>query len=190
VTSSPLRGPVAGLGRPVQIAYAVPDAVEAAHRWAADFGAGPFFVRRHIPIASVTYRGEQSAFDHTSAYGQWGDVMVELVEDHTKGPSVVHDLFPAGGSGLHHLAFFVPDVTAATALLNERGWPTAMEAVTASGVRFHFVDSSATLGHMIELYERSDALATFYERVAFAAHAWDGADPVRIDVAPAGSPSR
>jgi len=189
VTEASINGaPIAGLGRPVQVAYAVPDAVEAAHRWAAEFGAGPFFVRRHIPIASVQYRGVAATFDHTSAYGQWGEVMVELVEDHTEGPSVVRDLFPDGGSGLHHLAFFVPDVLAATVSLNERGWPTAMEAVTASGVRFHFIDSSPVLGHMLELYERSEALANFYERVAFAARGWDGSDPVRIDVAPGAAP--
>jgi catechol 2,3-dioxygenase-like lactoylglutathione lyase family enzyme len=190
VTAAQAHALFDGLGRPVQIAYAVPDAVAAAHRWAAEFGAGPFFVRRHIPIASVVHRGEVATFDHTSAYGQWGDVMVELVEDHTEGPSVVNDLFPFGAWGLHHLAFFVPDVLAATASLNRRGWPTAMEAVTASGVRFHFIDSSATLGHMLELYERSEPLATFYERVAFAAEGWDGTDPVRIDVAPSAPPSR
>jgi hypothetical protein len=190
VTNAETTSPITRLGRPVQIAYAVPDAVEAAHRWAGEFGAGPFFVRRHIPIASVLHRGVPATFDHTSAYGQWGDVMVELVEDHTAGPSVVRDLFPDGGSGLHHLAFFVPDLMAATSALNERGWPTAMEAVTANGVRFHFVDASSRLGHMLELYERSEALATFYERVALAAQEWDGTDPVRIDIAPGAPPSR
>jgi catechol 2,3-dioxygenase-like lactoylglutathione lyase family enzyme len=179
---------VPGLGRPVQIAYAVPDAIEHARRWAAEFGAGPFYVRRHIPLASVTHRGRPATFDHTSAYGQWGDVMVELVQDHTVGPSVVRDLYPDGASGLHHLAFFVPDVEATTHRLNELGHATAMEAVTANGVRFHFLDASATHGHMLELYERSDALATFYDRIAQAADGWDGTDPVRVDVSP-GAPA-
>jgi len=174
--------PMAGLGRPVQIAYAVPDAVEHARRWAADFGAGPFFVRRHIPIESVLYRGRPATFDHTSAYGQWGDVMVELVEDHTVGPSVVRDLFPDGGTGLHHLAFFVPDVLATTRELNDRGHATAMEAVTSNGVRFHFLDGSPTFGHMLELYEPSAGLAGFYEHIARSADGWDGSDPVRGDV--------
>jgi hypothetical protein len=175
---------IAGLGRPVQIAYAVPDAIEHAHRWAAEFGAGPFFVSPHIPIASVLHRGRPAVFDHTSAYGPWGEVMVELVQDHTVGPSVVRDLFPDGGTGLHHLAFFVPDVVAATQALNDLGHATAMEAVTASGVRFHFLDGSPTYGHMLELYERSAGLAAFYEHVAHAANGWDGADPVRIADSP------
>lgn len=172
-------GCIAGLGRPVQIAYAVPHAVAAARRWAAALGAGPFFVRPHIPIASVAYRGQPGTFDHTAAYGQWGDVMVELVQDHTVGPSVVRDMYPDGGGGLHHVAFFVPDIDDATARLNALGHDTAMTATTASGIRFNFLDATRTHGHMFELYERSATLAAFYAHVAAAAKGWDGADPVR-----------
>lgn len=173
-------GPVAGLGRPVQIAYAVPDAVEHAHRWSRTFGAGPFFVRRHIELASVTYRGEPAVFDHTSAYGQWGDVMVELVQDHGTGPSIVRERFAPDESGLHHLAYFVDDLDAATAAAAAHGFPLAMAAATATGLRFHFLDAVAELGHVLELYERDERLAGFYERVAAAALDWDGDDPVRF----------
>jgi catechol 2,3-dioxygenase-like lactoylglutathione lyase family enzyme len=172
--------PVAGLGRPVQIAYAVPDAVAHARRWAAELGAGPFFVRPHIEVLDVFHRGAPATFDHTAAYGQWGDVMVELVEDHTDGPSVVRDMYPSGAMGVHHLAFFVPDIAAATAGLNALGHATAMTARTRSGIRFHFIDTSARLGHMVELYERSTPLSAFYAQVADAAKDWDGSDPVRI----------
>ena len=106
------------LGPPKQIAYAVPDAFEAAQRWVKDFGAGPFFVSEHIPVTDVIYRGSPSTFDHTSAYGQWGDIMVELVQDHGTGPSVVRDLYNVDESGLHHLAFFVEDIDLATKSLN------------------------------------------------------------------------
>ena len=100
------------LGAPVQIAYAVRDAEAAAASWASKFRAGPFFVRRHIAVSEVRHRGAPSVFDHTSAYGQWGDVMVELVQDHTVGPSPVADVVGPGGEGLHHLAYFVDDLPA------------------------------------------------------------------------------
>jgi hypothetical protein len=170
----------AGLGRPVQIAYAVPDALEYAHRWVEQFGAGPFFVRPHIHVEQVTHRGAPSVFDHTSAYGQWGDIMVELVQDHGTGPSAVRDMYAADETGIHHMAFFVDDIDATTAALNAAGHPTAMTASTRSGLRFHFVDTSAELGHMVELYERSPHLAAFYQQVADAAQDWDGSDPVRM----------
>ena len=68
------------LGKPVQLAYAVPDAKEAANIWSAQFGAGPFYLSEHIPVTDVLYRGKAATFDHTSAYGQWGDVMVRAAQ--------------------------------------------------------------------------------------------------------------
>ena len=169
-----------GLGPPVQVAYVVADAVAAAHEWARDAGAGPFFVRPHIELADVVVRGQAGRFDHTSAYGQWGSVMLELVQDHGDGPSPVRDMFARGESGLHHLAFFVDDLQSTVARLVDAGLSVAMSARTAGGVEFCFVDAVATHGHMLELYCADDRLRAFYSRVADAANGWDGLDPVRV----------
>lgn len=168
-----------GLGRPVQIAYAVPDAALFAARWAATTGAGPFFVRPHIEVVDVTYRGEPGVFDHTSAYGQWGPLMLELVEVHSPAPNVVTDVLGDRPSGLHHLAFWVDDLDSAIATLARRGHPEALRARTPGGVEFRFVDATEHLGHMLELYEPTDRLRRFYAMVADASHGWNGDDPVR-----------
>ena len=167
------------LGPPVQIAYAVVDAKEAAARWAADFGAGPFFVAEHIPVTDVVHRGVPGEFDHTSAYGQWGSIMVELVQDHGTGPSAVRDLYAPGESGLHHMAYFVDDIEDATAALGGMGFELAQTAL-AGATRFNFIDAVELTGHFFELYEPSDALVRFYDKVAKAAIDWDGSDPVRV----------
>lgn len=167
------------LGPPVQIAHAVPDAIAAAHRWTADLGAGPFFVNEHIELVDVTYRGRPAEFDHTSAYGQWGAIMVELVQDHGRGPSIVRDRFGPDESGLHHVAFIVDDLGDSVRHLAARGHEIAMTASTAGGTRFRFVDTMAWLGHFVELYERSDRIERFYAMVADAAEEWDGSDPLR-----------
>jgi hypothetical protein len=167
------------LGSPVQIAYAVPDVRAAARSWAAHFGAGPFFVREHIELEDVMIRGRPDTFDHSSAYGQWGAVMVELIEDHGDGPSPVRDMFPRAGSGLHHLAYFVENIEAAAEDLLNQGNELAMSARTASGLVFYFVDTRPTLGHMVELYEPTPGLRAFYSMVRAAAEDWDGLDPVR-----------
>jgi len=166
------------LGPPVQVAYAVPGAFEAARWWAAELGAGPFFVRSHIALREVVYRGRPAEFDHTSAYGQWGNLMVELVQDHGTGPSVVRERYAPDESGLHHLAFIVPDLDEATARFASLGMELAMSAST-SATRFHFVDAVATMGHMIELYQRTDRVEGFYSMVRDAAEGWRGDDPVR-----------
>ena len=167
------------LGGPVQVAYAVTDVRAAATWWAEKFGAGPFFVIEHIELNDVRYHGTPSTFDHSSAYGQWGDIMVELVCDHTIGQSPVADVVGAGGQGLHHMAYFVKDLASAQVGLVSAGWPEALHASTASGLAFAFHDATETLGHMIEVYEPVDALVAFYRRVADAAVGWDGTEPTR-----------
>ena len=167
------------LGAPVQIAYAVPDAQAAAGQWAAETGAGPFFLRRHIPVVDVIHRHRPAHFDHSSAYGQWGPVMVELVQDHGNGPSVVRDMYAADESGLHHLAFIAEDLDASVRSLLERGYEIAQSGRTPGGVEFHFVDTVATHGHMLELYPRSARLLAFFDMVRQASVGWNGSDPVR-----------
>jgi catechol 2,3-dioxygenase-like lactoylglutathione lyase family enzyme len=165
--------------KPVQIAYHVPDPEAAAHRLAHEFGWGPFFLLEHIKLASCLYRGRPAVFDHTSAYGQAGELMVELITQHDDTPSVLRDRFARDACGVHHLAHFVPDLPRALSELQARGIVIALDATTTGGVRFAMADVSATLGHMLELYEPGKDLLRFYAYVRRAAESWDGSDPLR-----------
>ncbi len=164
-----------------QLAYFVPDVDAAAAAHSARFGSGPFFVMRHIPITASVHRGIKRPFDHSSAYGQWGDVMVEFVQQHNDAPSACHDLYPAGSGryGLHHTAVWVEDLPVAIAEFEAGGMPLAQLSTTGFGTDFAFVDASATLGHMIELYEGGESLRGFYAMVRDAAEDWDGSDVIR-----------
>ena len=177
---SAVAGALGLLGPPVQIAYAVTDVREAATRWVSERGVGPFFVIEHIAVTDVLYRGAPAVFDHSSAYGQWGGLMVELVCDHTVGPSPIADGVGPGGQGLHHVAHFVTDFRAATGAIEVAGYERALYANTAAGQPFAFYDATNTLGHMIEIYEGTPRLRAFYAMVAAAAANWDGSDPVRV----------
>lgn len=160
----------------VQHAYFVEDAVAAAQQWAQAFGAGPFFVMEHIPLTDVVFRGRPGTLDHTSAYGQFGDTMVELVQQNCAAPSVFTDHPYA----LHHMAAFAEDLDTCLADLAAVGIPTAMTAATASsGLRFAFADARALSGHYIELYQDEPSIRDFYQFVKAAAGGWDGRDPVR-----------
>ena len=169
-------------GLPVrQLAYKVNDLEAAAAAHHRQFGSGPFFVLRHIALASSQHRGMEQPFDHSSAYGQWGAVMVELVVQHNPDPSALHDMFPhgSGKEGLHHAALFVEDLDAAIARFDAEGAPLAQLSVTQTGTAFAFVDTRASLGHMLELYEPTPQLTGFYDFVAEAARGWDGTDLLR-----------
>lgn len=159
----------------VQTAYYVADVDAAAAVWAQRFGAGPFFVLEHIPLTNVVVRGRTSGLDHTSAYGWHGDVMVELVQQNCRTPSIFNDR----GYGLHHMAYFAADIDAELARLDRLGIVTAMTAATGNGLRFAFADANKLMGHYLELYQEGDGIRTFYDFVRMAAVGWDGRDPVR-----------
>ena len=165
--------------KPVQIAYHVPDPERAAREFAQAFGCGPFFLFEHIPLATCLYRGSPAHFDHTSAYGQAGEVMIELIAQHDDSPSALRDLYRRDQSGVHHVAHFVPSLPRALELARAAGTEIALDACTSTGTRFVMLDTSRQLGHMIELYEGAGALQKFYQYVRRAAEGWDGRDPVR-----------
>ncbi len=168
------------LQHPVQIAYFVSDVVATAERMSATFGAGPFHVARHIELARGEHRGSECRFVHSSAYGQWGDLMMELVQQEVEGPSPFRDMYGPGEEGLHHLAYFVPDLDAAIAQGASSGMPLATRAATSGGVDFAFLDARSSLGHMIELYVPDERLTRFYGLVRDSAAGWDGTEPVRM----------
>jgi len=163
----------ASLRGPVQIAYSVDNVVDAATACVAR-GAGPFFVREHIAVSDSRMHGQPAAFDHSSAYGQWGEMMVELICEH-------HDDATRIGPkhGVHHLAFFVEDVESARQLLIANGWGEALFA-RAGTTAFAMHDATPELGHLIEIYHDSPNLIGFYDMVRQASIDWDRSDPVRI----------
>jgi hypothetical protein len=164
-----------------QVAYFVPDVLRAAREHSALFGSGPYFVAEHIPLRKVLHRGREAALDHTSAYGQWGEVMIEFVQQNNPGPSAFHDLYPEGSgrSGFHHVALIVDDLARARREFSGAGLSEALYAEMNDGFAFVMIDDVARRGHMIELYEGVTTLTGFYAMVKEAAQSFDGLDPIR-----------
>ena len=162
-----------------QIAYFVDDIRAAATRMYRTFGAGPFFIIENIELSSATHRGEECLFVHSSAYGQWGDVMLELVQQESDGPSPFRDMYAPGESGLHHMATIVPNQRQAYRDYERAGFEIACIAVTKNGTEFAFIDAVDKLGHFIEVYESAPGLLGFYNVVKSAATDWDGRDLIR-----------
>ena len=164
----------------VQIAYFVANIRTSAQEMTNNFGAGPFFVSSRIELARGEHRGQEQKFLHSSAYGQWGDIMLELVQQDEEGPSPFRDMYAPGEEGIHHGAVFVDSIVQTINDYQQRGFPLAARATTLHGnVEFAFIDTRSTLGHMLEIYEPVDRLLDFYSMVKQASVDWDGKDPVR-----------
>lgn len=162
-----------------QVAYFVPDVVAAARRHSALFGSGPYYVAEHIPLTLSEHRGRRAELDHSSAYGQWGEVMIEFVQQNNDGPSVFRDLFADGQQGFHHVALIVDDLRATMSDFNAAGCDTGWYAEVAPGVGFAMMDCMREYGHFVELYEPTPVLLGVYDLVRSAAEGFDGTNLIR-----------
>lgn len=169
--------------RIVQNAYVVDELDEAIERWHEAWGIGPFFVRRHLRLERVTYRGRPARLDFSAAYVQVGPIMVELVQQHDDEPSAFRDMYAFGQQGLHHVAIVPDDYASCLAHFMDSGCGIATEMHTRAGRGAALVDTRALLGHMTEVYFPTPGLTRLYEDVAQAARHWDGRQ-LRIEVDP------
>lgn len=165
---------------PLQIAYSVPDLAQAAGAWARTLGAGPFFLASDgpLPLDEVTCPDGDGAWSHTSCLGQWGPLLVELMQQHSAEPAGLADQLGVGRHGLHHVAITVPDPASESARLADLGCPLIVRATTG-GVEFIIHDASATLGCRVEIIETTPGLIAFNDALRRAGSGWDGSDPLR-----------
>ena len=165
----------------IQNAYYVNDIDAAIDRWHRAWGLGPFFVRRHLVLPTVSYRGSPTTLDISAAYVQAGPIQIELVTQHDDTPSAFRTMFSAGQEGFHHVAMVPDDYAATLRHYQELNFPVITELKTAAGRGAAYIDTRAMLGHMVEVYLPSNSLTQLYEQVADAAKTWDGQN-LRIEV--------
>jgi methylmalonyl-CoA/ethylmalonyl-CoA epimerase len=146
------------------VAYTVADIEAAIHHYESVLGAGPFKVLEHPAYDSVTAGGEPASYDHTAAFGVWGDIPVELVQLHEVTPARVADAITTPAPSLHHIAWTTPDLAAGIAELEAQGFPELLTCLLGE-IQHSFHDGRATLGHHIELHRDCDMLTDFWAEV-------------------------
>jgi hypothetical protein len=160
------------------IGYVVDDLPAAAERFAQQSGAGPFYAFEHIAFEVVTYRGEPAVYDHSSAFGQCGPIIVELTQVHDVQPAGLADAFVKPGAGVGHVGWIADSLDDEAARLEAAGLVPFHTGQTGP-VSVVWFDGGALLGHPIEVLQRRDELLGFYDTVRRASEGWDGVDPYR-----------
>ena len=158
--------------------YVVEDLEPAVDRFVRSMGAGPFFAMDPVVLDTVVSTGGPAVFDHSSAFGVCGPIFIELMQIHDTAPEAVRAGFDVAPTGLHHLAWVVPDFDATVSGLEERGMPAYLEA-TNGPIRFAYLDAVATLGHHIEIHTDSEGFQGFFAMMREAGEGWDGSEPLR-----------
>ena len=160
------------------IGYVVDDLPAAAAHFAERFGAGPFYAFEHIVFDEVTYRGEPAVYDHSSAFGQCGPIIVELTQVHDARPAGLADALVKPGGGVGHVGWLAESLEEEAARLEAAGVERD-ETGRTGPVSVVWFEDDPLLGHPIEVLQRRDELLGFYDVVRRASEGWDGSDPYR-----------
>jgi catechol 2,3-dioxygenase-like lactoylglutathione lyase family enzyme len=165
------------------VGYVVDDLRSGVQRFVAGTDAGPFYAMEHIAFDEATYEGEPAVYDHSSAFGAWGPVLVELTQVHDAQPEGLRSALTAAGAGIGHVAWLADDLEAETARLDAAGLRPfhTGRAGPASAVWF---DGGPIFGHPVEVLQRRAEILRFYEMVRDAAEGWDGSDSFRVMTGP------
>ena len=172
----------AGVGSIIQSGWVVRDMDEALEHWLAK-GAGPFWVARRQTDFELFYREDPVKLDLSVAWGQFGAIQIELVQQHNDAPSAFRDSFPGeipGGHGgaFQHMGLFNPSYEEAYRDVLAQGFDCSLRGCV-NGTRFAFMDTREAFGFMLELTEMSPEMVGFYAEIEQASKDWDGSNPLR-----------
>lgn len=169
----------ARFGPIVQNAFVVRDLPAAVEYWSGTIGVGPFYLLEHIPFGAVYFRGASLTLDMSVAVAQWGDMQIELIQQHNAVPSIYSEFLARHGEGLQHLGVMTDSLDAHLERLRPLGIEPVQWGSTATGMRFAYVNTDRQAGGMIELIETGPAVEAFFAKVRGAAARWDGTRPLR-----------
>jgi hypothetical protein len=162
----------------MQVCWLVPDLPAAIDSWVDSAGVGPFFWFDGVPFANGCHRGQPAEFPEcTAAIAYAGEMQIELVCQENDAPGVFRDTFRRGEYGLHHMALICNDYETERDTYVAAGAPLAFEGYAGTS-RTSWVDTSRTLGFMIELLEPSPGRSTMFAGMRDAAETWDGTNRI------------
>jgi catechol 2,3-dioxygenase-like lactoylglutathione lyase family enzyme len=165
-------------GTPHHVGYVVDSLEEAAARFAA-LGAGPFLHIGHVALDWATFEGSPATYDHETAFGQWGPLIVEISRIHAADPPGLREFFaPRPAPQIGHVAWLVDDLDAESARLQALGLPL-VHAGGSGPVAAHWHDGGVVLGHPVEVLRRCPEILGLYAAVRAASLDWDGSAPLR-----------
>jgi methylmalonyl-CoA/ethylmalonyl-CoA epimerase len=162
----------------MQLAFVPRDMQAALHYWTKVMGAGPFFSLPHIAYKEVRYRGEPTNIDFSVLLGYWGDMQIELIEQHCDSPSIYKAWLDEGREGLHHVCILVDDIAEARAVFAAADASIEQE-VFMDGAEAFYADTKGGPGTLVEVLRPSPDFAGLFTLMRDAARGWDGSDPVR-----------
>ena len=164
-------------GRIMQHGYVVDDVEKAAAEWVARVGVGPFYILQSNIMDQYWYRGRQMTVDLKLAFGYWGPIQVELIQQNNDADSFYVAARRTAGK-LNHFASVVSDLDG---LLARRKLENRViqSGKMSSGVKFVYLEEFTPGGQHLELIEPSQEALMGFAGMEAVARSWDGKNPLR-----------
>lgn len=170
---------ISTLGPIMQLAFVPDDFNAAVDHWTRVMGVGPFFHMKHLAPPAIWYRGQPTRFDFSIALAYWGDIQIELIEQHDDVPSLYNEWLSVGGAGLHHVCQLVDDIEVARAVCNRDGLDIVQEMALDGGHAL-YVDTGGGPGTIAEIIQSPPDLLELFNMIRSGSRDWDGTDPLRV----------
>ena len=164
------------IGSIMQIAYVVDDIEAAINDWVTKMGAAPFFVVEHIGLINPRYRGQATDVDLTVAFTYSDSLCVELICQNNDVPSVYRE---HSNNAFHHWGIIADDFDEEVERYRKRGFEVAFDGEVEIVGRYAYIDTTDTMGAMVELLEGSEKAKGMFSSAEEAVRNWDGKNPVQ-----------
>lgn len=155
-----------------QAGYYVEDLEEASRAHSALFGSGPFIYMDPM-TNTINFRGQETELIIQTAYGQLGDIQIEMIQVLSHGPDPYQEF---GHYGFHHFSIWVDDLDKAVKEFADAGFEVAMRFTSGGGLQVAYVDCVDTWGYYVEMHAPIEG---FWNMIKKAAEDWDGSEPYR-----------
>lgn len=163
----------------IQMAYVVEDIHSAIDAWVKRLRVGPWFLLDNFTGVDPLYRGRPTTASVSLAMSFAGHMMIELIQEHRKVPSVYREVIEKRGYGFHHWGVASKDFDRDLARYEDAGYDVAFHARVPTGGRVAYMDTTEDLPGMVELIELGAAFDPVFSGFYRATIGWDGKDPVR-----------
>ncbi len=170
---------IAKLGDIMQMAYVPADFGGALKYWTETIGAGPFFSIEHVKLKEVKYRGQPSGIDFSMMLGYFGEIQIELIQQHNDAPSIFKAWRDEGREGLHHVCMLVDDMAQARTVCEQARLAIAQQAIVPGGGEVIYVDTGGGPGTLVEILKPAPGTREFFAMMREAHRNWDGSQPIR-----------
>jgi hypothetical protein len=166
-------------GPVMQLAFVPKDVGSALRFWTQTMGVGPFFKFQHVAYEHFGYDGQKRDVDFSVLTSYWGELQIELIEQHNTAPSTYTKFLAAGHDGLHHVCIAVDSLDAVRAHAARAGAMIAQD-MRMGGLETIYVDGEGGPAPYIEFAQIPPHFAGLFDMMRGAARDWDGTDLVRM----------